>query len=136
MQAEYDAEKKKAELNNVQPVVNADYTPKEGDEGYFAAAYIDHAKEKAQQFHSGDAAIFKTISGWTDRKYYVLMNDVAPKTIVRITASNRKTVCAMVLGPLQELKGDNGLSLRISNAAAAALGMTDAKFPVTITYFE
>lgn len=113
-----------------------DYTPKEGDEGYFAAGYMEHDKAAIQQFRSGDAATFKTISGWTDRKYYVLMNETAPKTIVRITGPGNKTVCAMVLGPLQETKGASGVLLRISNSAASALGITDQKFTVTVTYFE
>ena len=113
-----------------------DYTPKEGDEGFFARGYADHTKDQAQQFRSGDAATFKTISGWTDRKYYVLMNDVPPQTIVRITGTSNKTICAMVLGPLQETKGASGLLLRISNSAASALGIIDPKFTVTVTYFE
>lgn len=113
-----------------------DYVPKEGDEGYFAAAYAAHGGSQAQQFHSGDAAVFKTISGWTDRKFYVLMNDVPPKTVVRVTGPTNKSICAMVLGPLQETKGANGLMLRLSNSAASAIGVTDPKFTVTVTWFE
>ena len=64
------------------------------------------------------------------------MNDVAPKTIIRITGIANKSICAMVLGPLQETKGASGLLLRLSNSAASALGLTDQKFTVTITYFE
>lgn len=124
------------EVKKKEEPVSPDYSPKEGDEGYFAAGYADHGKDQTQQFHSGDAAIFKTISGWTDRKFYVLMNDVAPKTVVRITAPGNKSICAMVLGPLQETKGANGLLLRLSNSAASALGLTDPKFTVTVTYFE
>lgn len=119
-----------------EPIPEIDYTPKEGDEGYFAAGYLEHDKAAVQQFRSGDAATFKTISGWTDRKYYVLMNEIAPKTIVRITGPGNKTVCAMVLGPLQETKGASGVLLRISNSAASALGIVDQKFTVTVTYFE
>jgi LysM repeat protein len=115
---------------------HTEYVPKEGDEGFFAAGYAEHPKEQTQQFRSGDAAVFKTISGWTDRKFYVLMNDVAPKTIVRITGTANKSVCATVLGPLQETKGANGLLLRLSNSAASALGLTGEKFTVTVTYFE
>lgn len=125
------APEKKIEIES-----NTAYVPKEGDEGYFALAYSDHPKEQTQQFRSGDAAIFKTISGWTDRKFYVLMNDIAPKTIVRITGAGNKSICAMVLGPLQETKGANGLLLRMSNSAASALGLTAEKFTVTVTYFE
>lgn len=122
--------KKKEEITSIE------YSPREGDEGYFASGYAEHTKEQTQQFHSGDAAIFKTISGWTDRKFYVLMNDIAPKTIIRITGPGNKSICAMVLGPLQETKGGNGLLLRLSNSAASALGLTDPKFTVTVTYFE
>ena len=114
----------------------AEYVPKEGDEGYFAAAYGEYTKGKALLFRTGDAATFKTVSGWRDRKYYVLMNDIAPKTIVRITSPTNKSVCAMVLGPLQETKGASGLLFRISNSAVSALGVSDTKFTVKITYFE
>jgi len=115
---------------------STEYVPKEGDEGYFAIGYAEHTKDQLAQFHSGDVATFKTISGWTDRKFYVLMNDVAPKTILRITAPNNKSICAMVLGPLQETKGASGLLLRLSNSAANALGILDPKATVTVTYFE
>lgn len=117
-------------------IVNSDYVPRDDDEGYFAAAYTEHEKAQIQQFRSGDAATFKTISGWTDRKFYVLMNDIAPKTIVRVTGQGNKSICAMVLGPLQETRGASGLLARISNSAAAALGLADQKFTVTVTYFE
>lgn len=126
-------EEKKSTAN---PLPAAEYTPKEGDEGYYALGYAEHGKDKAPQYRSGDASTFKTISGWTDRKFYVLMNDVPPKTIVRITSPTQKSICAMVLGPLQETKGASGLLLRMSNSAALALGVTDPKFTITLTYFE
>lgn len=133
--------KVQAVVSNPAPAINKkeeiiDYIPKDGDEGYFATAYSEHDKSLAKQFHSGDAATFKTISGWTDRKYYVLLNDVAPETIVRITGTNNKSICAKVLGPLQETKDATGLLLRMSNSAASTLGIAEAKFTVTVTYFE
>jgi LysM repeat protein len=109
---------------------------KEGDEGYFAVSFAQHDEELTQQYQTGDASTFKTISGWSDRKYYVLINDVAPETIVRITAPNNKSICAKVLGPLQETKEGTGLLLRMSNSAASTLGITDAKFTVRVTYFQ
>lgn len=112
------------------------YVPKEGDEGYFAAGYANGIGNKSLNEMKGDAATFKSISGWSDRKFYVLMNDVKPKTLVRITAANHKSICAMVLGPLQETKGADGLLLRISNSAASFLGISEEKFPITITFFE
>ncbi len=106
------------------------------DEGFFASLYVRNDLTLVQQYRSGDAATFKTISGWTDRKYYVLINDITPGTIVRITAPNNKSICARVLSPLPLTKGDEGLLLRMNNAGAAALGMKDEKFAVTLTFFE
>ncbi len=116
--------------------VNHTYQPKDNDEGYFALGYSTHDKGKKMQYRSGDASTFKTISGWTDHKYYVLVNDIAAESIIRVTGPNNKSICAKVLGPLQETKGGDGLLLRISNSAASVLGITDQKFTVTITYFE
>jgi len=106
------------------------------DEGFFASLYVRDDLTLVQQYRSGDAATFKTISGWTDRKYYVLINDIKPGTIVRVTTPNNKSICARVLSPLPVTKGDEGLLLRMNNAAAAALGMKDEKFPITLTFFE
>ena len=122
--------------NEAIPNTNPGYQPKEGDEGYFAVGYTQHAAGQLKQFRSGDAATFKTISGWTDHKYYVLINDVSPGTILRITGIINKNICAKVLGPLPDTKTATGLLLRMSNAAAAALGANDPKFTITITYFE
>ena len=127
---------KNDEAKAATPNSNPGYQPKEGDEGYFAVAYTQHAAGQLKQFRSGDAATFKTISGWTDHKYYVLMNDVAPGTIMRITGITNKNICAKVLGPLPDTKTASGLLLRMSNAAAAALGANDTKFTITVTYFE
>lgn len=128
--------KKEEKKTNAEIPFSTDYIPKEGDEGYYAAGYAAHGKEQTQQYRTGDASTFKTISGWTDRKFYVLMNEVAPKTIVRIKTATQKSICAMVLGPLSETKGASGLLLRVSNSAASALGITDQKFIVEVTFFE
>lgn len=70
----------------------------------------------------------------SDRKFYVLLNGVLPGTIVRITAPNNKIVCARVLGALPEIKGSGNLIMRMSNATALALGMSEAVFSVSIIY--
>ena len=99
-----------------------------GDEGYFAAQF-----QKGKNELSGEASIFKTASGWLDKKYYILINSIDAGTIVKINY-NRKTVYAKVLGPLPDVKEDFGLILRMSNAAASVLGAPDTKFAVTINY--
>ncbi|MEI2711637.1 MAG: hypothetical protein V9E96_21885 [Chitinophagaceae bacterium] len=53
-------------------------------------------KEKIKLLE-GDCATFKTTSGWSDRKYYVLVNNITPGTIVRITArKQQKYLCQSV----------------------------------------
>ena len=99
-----------------------------GDRGYFASLY-----EKGKNEVSGDAAIFKTTSGWTDGKFYVLMNNTDAGSVVRISA-NGKVIYAKVLGALPDVKEDNGLIMRISTAGVAALGIADTKFFVTVNY--
>jgi LysM repeat protein len=100
-------------------------------EGYFASYFS--RKEKSANTTTGNAAVFKTTSGWSDKKYYVLINDITQGSIVRLTANN-KSICAKVLGPLPDIKEDNGLLLRLSNAAAAMLGIEDMKFDVVVNY--
>lgn len=105
-------------------------------EGYFAAQYKP-AQESSQLIAlSGAAGIFKSITGFTDQRFYVLINDVLPGTIVRITVDQVKYICAKVLGPVPDNKPNKGLLVRISNAAALALGMGDTIFPVIVQYFE
>jgi LysM repeat protein len=104
------------------------YVAKEG----FFAQYFDR-KQADNNTLNAEAGIFKSVSGWTDKKYYVLINDVAPGTIVRVTA-NGKNICAKVLGPLPAMQDDNGLRVRISNAAQNALTVDTDRFAVTINY--
>jgi len=135
---------KKTEVKTASPAPVADIkketvtsvTQEVPDEGFFASLYVKNDLTLVQKSFSGNAATFKTISGWTDRKYYVLINYITPGTIVRITASNQKSICARVLGALPETKGAEGLLLRMSNSAASVLDMKDQQFTVTLTYFE
>ncbi len=112
------------------------YVPAEGDEGYFARLFIRHDLTLTPKSMAGMASSFKTVSGWSDRKFYVMINGITPGTIVRITAANNKSICARVLSPLPEIKGAEGLLLRMSNAAVSALGMREDNFSVNLSYFE
>jgi len=99
-----------------------------GMEGAFSTQFRDN-----DQKMTGIASTFKTASGWLDRKYYVLMNNAEIGTIVKVIANSR-AIYAKVLGPLPNIKEDDGLLLRISNAAASALGIIDPKFNVAVNY--
>lgn len=103
-------------------------------EGAFAAVFKDQAKANNQT--TGLAGIFKSTSGWKDGKYYVLMNKVTPGTIVKITSvSTNRVVYAKVLGEIPPGKENDGLLIRISNAASAQLQVAEgAKFDVSLVY--
>lgn len=103
--------------------------------GYFTSAYGVDVEGRDLQTKTGTAMAFKTSSGWEDKKYYILMNDVPPGSIVKITTGN-KTIYAKVLWSLGKMKENEGLDFRISNAAAAALGINDSKFNLTVIYYE
>jgi murein DD-endopeptidase MepM/ murein hydrolase activator NlpD len=99
--------------------------------GYFEEAYAAATGNETKS--SGTAAIFKSTSGWEDKKYYALMNNVTPGTIVKIMSGD-KYVYAKVLDKLPDMKQNEGLLLRMSNAAAASLGTSSDKFFVSIVY--
>ncbi len=134
-----EVESVKAESIVVSPAKTLTTAPSKTDV-YSANAPVEGAfsnlftKGNSATNFSGEAATFKSTSGWQDNKYYVLINDVAPGTILKI-ATSEKVVYAKVLGNMPEMKENNGLLLRISNAAAAHLGIVDPKFPVQVTYY-
>jgi|SRR5450432_572331 hypothetical protein len=97
--------------------------------GFFSIDYTGGGKSAA-----GTAGTFKSTSGWSDGKYYALMNGIAVGTIIRVTGANGKTIYAKVLGQLPEMKESAGLIIRISNAASAELGLGEGKFSVDIKY--
>lgn len=82
------------------------------------------------------AGIFKTASGWQDAKYYALMDDVEPGTIIKIeNPTNSKAVYAKVLDKVSGIRQNDGYNLRMSNAAAIALDIADTdKFFVRVVY--
>lgn len=100
------------------------------DGGAFRSDYRESGKTA-----SGEAGVFKSTSGWQDGKYYALMNNVTVGTIVRITdPATNKTVYAKILGQLPDMKESAGLTIRMSNAAAAELGQSESRFAVQISY--
>lgn len=110
---------------------------KVGFKGYFESLFGVDVAGRSLEKSSGAAMTFKTASGWTDKKYYILVNDIAPGSIVKVmNAEGTKTIYAKVLWNMGDLKENEGLSYRISNAAAEALGISDLKFQLTINYYD
>jgi LysM repeat protein len=103
--------------------------------GFFEKDYPKNFKDRDSKNLSGEAATFKSISGWNDYKFYILVNDITPGTIVKITA-NDNIVYAKVLGALPEMKENNGLTFRLSNATTSMLGIQNKKFTISIEYYN
>ena len=107
------------------------------DQGYFKLSFDQQVKgtpvSKNETVTSG---IFKTASGWSDAKYYLLIDKVSPGTIVKvINPANNKIVYAKVLGEMSGIRQNEGLNIRISNAAASILEITELdKFIVKVNY--
>ena len=104
------------------------------DAGAFALQFPSKSGTKINNL-IGTAASFKSTSGWQDKKYYALINDIAPGTIIKVTSSD-KVVYAKVLGSMPEMKENSGLMLRLSNSAASHLGIVDSNFSVEIAYYQ
>jgi hypothetical protein len=118
------------------PVVVAE-TPKvkSGNGGYFKNIFADQSKDGGISNENGTAVVFKSTSGWEDGKYYCLHNAAAPGTIVKITsATTGKSVYAKVLDVMPDIKQNNGVLIRLSNAAAAELGQEESKFDCTLSF--
>lgn len=99
------------------------------------SAFASQYSGKGTNSVAGTAAIFKSTSGWNDDKYYVLMNNVAPGIIVKVTAqASNKTLFAKVLGELPAIKQNESVLIRISNAAAALLGGGEEDLQVVVAY--
>lgn len=115
-----------------EPVVNnSPRVVSNTDGGYFKSLF-----SQTGQSSSGDAGIFKSSSGWQDGKYYALMNNVPVGSVIKISGNESgKSIYAKVLGQLTDMKENNGLVVRLSDAAAAALEAQDAnKLSVQVIY--
>ena len=144
--AEKPAVKEKPVVIEERPVLPVSTTPsktepsktivKNFEGGYFKQGYEKQVTaNKETKEESGTAGIFKSTSGWEDGKYYCLHNTAPAGSIVKITnKATQKTVYAKVLDVIPDLKQNNGIMLRISNAAADELGAGENNFEATVNY--
>ena len=103
--------------------------------GVFKPMFDQQLKKETIVNENGVAAVFKSNSGWQDGKYYCLHNAALQGTIVKITnKANGKFVYAKVLDIMPDLKPNNNLQIRISNAAADILGAGLSNFECAISY--
>ena len=130
---------KKVESNPVKTVSNTADTHNAGKigGGYFHNQFEQQVKAQSLKADlTATGGIFKTSSGWQDAKYYALLDNVDPGTIIKITnPTNNKAIYAKVLGSMSGIRQNQGYDIRISNAAASELEITETdKFIVRVVY--
>jgi LysM repeat protein len=128
-------ENKKTEPLSVRPPVMA--TAQIAAQGYFKTDFDQQVRlTPISKTETVTAGIFKMNSRPREVKYYLLADRVVPGTIVRvINPDNNKAVYAKVLGEMSGIRQNQGLDIRISNTAAASLGISETdKFIVQINY--
>lgn len=82
-----------------------------------------------------NGAQFKSTSGWSDGKYYILMDQVEKGAIVLVkNLSNGKIVYAKVLAGVQETRPGSDARFLLSNAAAAQLGVAAENFQAEVIW--
>ncbi|MBI3883940.1 MAG: LysM peptidoglycan-binding domain-containing protein [Sphingobacteriales bacterium] len=103
--------------------------------GLFKPDYEKQVKSGSVVKETGAAAMFKSNSGWEDGKYYCLYNNAFPGTIIKITNNvTGKSAFAKVLDIMPDIQQNQDVIIRLSNAAAQELGVTDVRFDCTISY--
>ena len=121
--------------NGVLPAPVTNGTPVNFNGGIFKNLFESQANNNEEIKEAGTAGVFKSKSGWGDGKYYCLHNSAPAGTIVKITNSTTgKSIYAKVLDIMPDIKQNNGLLIRISNAAAEELGAGENNFKCAINY--
>lgn len=128
----------KEETKKTEPIVVKQTEPiKDDGTGYFKNNFYQQVKSSPpSKEQTLTSSVFKTTSGWQDAKYYLLINGVEPGTIVKITnPSNNKIVFAKVLYAMDKIRENQGVDMRISDAAASSLAVSETdKFILKVNY--
>lgn len=128
----------KEEPKKTEPVVVKQNEPVNQDgTGFFKNNFYQQVKgAPLSKEQTVTSSVFKTMSGWQDGKYYLLINGVEPGTIVKLTnPSNSKVVFAKVLYSMDKIRENQGVDIRISDAAAASLAVNETdKFILKVNY--
>lgn len=106
-------------------------------QGYFKHAFEESLDLSDPLQQLVKSSVFKTQSGFADQKYYVMTNLAPVGSCVYLYAdAQSRGVYAKVIGPLHEIRLNVELDLRISTAAAQALGLQPTEnFSLTLYYW-
>jgi LysM domain len=112
------------------PMEPIESNAKDFNGGFFKSQYTNGDTEE-----TGTGGVFKSTSGWEDGKYYCLHNGAQQGTIIKVTNKiTGKSIYAKVLDVIPDLKQNNSLVVRVSNAAAEILGAGTNNFSCAISY--
>jgi len=100
---------------------------------YFAKEFSSN--NKSLKSVVGYANVFKTKSGWEDKKYYILMNGVQPGTVVKVSTPGGNSIYAKVLWAL-DTTSSHHLNFSINDAAASALAENEQTFSLRVEYHD
>lgn len=135
------AAQKKDEERKAEAIVSEKITAKNNaavtdEAGYFKSDFEKYKNSNLISEHTLSSGVFKTDRGWNDGKYYLLMDNAAPGTIVKLTnPDNNQSVYAKVLGKMKGVQYSEGFDIRISEAAATKLKTDNLdKFNVKVMY--
>jgi hypothetical protein len=104
--------------------------------GYFKEEFNEQTNNgRKVQTNTFKGGSFKSTSGWTDGKFYILIDGIEKGTIVQLINSvNNKKVYAKVLASIAETKPGASESFLISNATAGQLDLQNANFELEISW--
>lgn len=125
----------KPEVKKEQPKTEPIVISYDGN-GYFKEEYNRQSNNgKNTAGSNGNGSTFKSTSGWSDGKYYVLIDNIEKGTIVMIkNPANGKAVFAKVLAGVKETTPGSMAMFLISNAAASQLGISAEKFTAELVW--
>lgn len=127
-------EKKPAPQPETKPDAAENVKKTKAGEGKFSEVFAAQKGKKLKE-EKLTAGLFKSSSGWNDEKYYCFHNKASIGSIVRITnPESGKSVYARVLDVIPDIGQNEGIGLRLSNAAAAALGVQTDTFDCLVAY--
>lgn len=105
--------------------------------GYFQSLYANQNIAGVPVTENGKASVFKSTSGWQDKKYYCFYNEASRGSLVKITdPATGKVVYAKVLDAIPDIRRNEGLTLVLSNAGSDALGIEGDSFSCSVTYVK
>jgi LysM repeat protein len=131
-QAEEKVQKQTSDKKDTTAANNAKYS----GEGFFRSEYELQIKaSSSSKTENGKGSMFKSSSGWTDGKYYLIIDGIERGTIVLIkNTTTGKIIYAKVLSSLKEVKENASEQFIISESAASQLGVKGGDFSAEIIW--